>query len=80
MTARVTFDGRVGLLQMSLSAFRAPVVDALAPACTNGLSVFAGRRRAQERVERPIELRHAKYVEANNVHLLGGPVAMCWQR
>lgn len=80
MQSTVTFDGRAGLLQMSLSSFRAPVADALGEACTNGLGVFAGRRRAHERVERPIRLEHAKYVEARNLHLLGGPVALCWQR
>ncbi len=80
MTAREDFDGRVGLVQMALSGFRAPVVDALAPACANGLSVFAGKRREHERVERPLDLKHAEYVEAHNLHLLGGPAALCWQR
>jgi glycosyltransferase involved in cell wall biosynthesis len=75
-----TFPGRVGLQQMALSAFRVPVVERLARACDGGLCIFAGQRRAGERREPAPELEHARLEPARNLHLLSGPLALCWQR
>ena len=73
------YSGRLGLQQRVLPGYRVPFFDMLAGACTGGLGVIAGYAREGESIA-PGELRMAKQFNAQNVHLLGGPFYMCWQR
>jgi glycosyltransferase involved in cell wall biosynthesis len=73
------FTGRVGLQQRVLPNYRVPFFDLLAGDCAGGLSVFAGQPRLQEGITGG-ELRVARYAAAYNVHILGGPLYLCYQR
>jgi glycosyltransferase involved in cell wall biosynthesis len=73
------YPGRLGLQQRVLPNYRVPFVDLLAAACTGGLGVFAGTPREGEGIT-PGELLVAKQFKAQNLHLLGGPLYLCWQR
>ncbi len=73
------YPGRLGLQQRVLPNYRAPFFDLLAEACTGGLGVFAGMPREGEGIT-PGELQAAKQFTAHNVHLLAGPVYLCWQQ
>jgi len=74
------FQGKVGLQQRVLPSYRVPFFEALAAACRGGLSVFAGQPRPNEAIQPAEQLTKAHYVPARNLHLLGGPLYMCWQR
>jgi len=76
----MTFDGRLGLVQRVLPVYRAPFFDTLAAACTGGLGVFAGQPRADESIVSAKELNTAHWTHANNLHLLRGPLYLCYQR
>lgn len=73
------FRGRLALQQRVLPAYRVPFFDLLAQSCENGMSLFAGQPRPDEGVI-PGELHIANYRPAHNVHLLRGPVYLCYQR
>jgi len=73
------FTGRVGLQQRVLPNYRVPFFDTLAGVCAGGLSVFAGQPRPAEGITSG-ELRVSRYAAAQNVHLLGGPLYLCFQR
>jgi glycosyltransferase involved in cell wall biosynthesis len=73
------FQGRLGLQQRVLPSYRVPFFDLLSPACEGGLSLFAGQARAGEHIA-PGELRSAQHTPARNVHLLRGPLYLCYQR
>ena len=72
------FPGRLALQQRVLPTYRAPFFDAMAAACDGGLSVFAGQPRPDEAIASG-ELKVAYYVPARNLHLLRGPLYLCWQ-
>jgi glycosyltransferase involved in cell wall biosynthesis len=76
------FGGRLGLVQRVLPAYRAPFFDALAGACTGGLSLFAGQPRPQESIATTSALRTAYYAPASNLHFLNpqSPFYFCYQR
>ena len=76
----MTFDGRLGLVQRVLPVYRAPFFDALASACTGGLDVFAGQPRPDESIVSADELSTAFWTHADNLHLLRGPLYLCYQR
>lgn len=76
----MTFDGRLGLVQRVLPVYRAPFFDALAAACSGGLSVFAGEPRPDESIVSAKELNIAHWTHADNLHLLRGPLYLCYQR
>lgn len=67
---------RLGLMQRVLPGYRAPLFDALAQACPEGLGVFAGQPRPQEMIESSSDLRVARLFRAGNHHL---PFSLCWQ-
>ena len=73
------FEGRLGLQQRVLPAYRAPFFDLLAPACAGGLNVFAGQPRPSEGIAAAGELQAARLVRARNWHLLSGPLYLCYQ-
>ena len=74
------FSGRLGLQQRVLPSYRAPFFDALARTCEDGLSLFAGLPRPDEAIPTTDNLVDAHYAHAQNIHLLGGPLYLCWQR
>lgn len=76
----VTILARLGVQQRVLPAYRVPLFDALAAACPQGLSLFAGQARPQEMIEAGVEPKLARLTRANNLHLLGGKFYLCWQR
>ena len=75
------FPGRLGLLQRVLPAYRAPFFNALAAACTDGLSVFAGQPARDEAIQTTEKLEVAQFFPARNLHLgrVGSPFYLCWQ-
>jgi len=74
------YVGRLGIQQRVLPAYRAPFFDALAQACADGLSLFAGLPRADEAIAVTDQLRFTHYVSAKNIHILSGPLYLCYQR
>jgi len=74
----VKFPGRLGLQQRVLPSYRVPFFDMLAAACEDGMSLFAGRARAEESILSG-ELQVAQYAPARNIHLLKGSLYFCYQ-
>jgi glycosyltransferase involved in cell wall biosynthesis len=70
---------RLGLQQRVLPAYRAPFFDALAEICAQGLSVFAGEPRPEEKINTTRELNSALYFPGVNRHFLKGRLYLCWQ-
>jgi len=70
---------KLGVQQRVLPAYRAPFFEALAAACPQGLSVFAGQPRPQEALGEQAVLQLAQTYPAKNVHLLGGALYFCYQ-
>lgn len=75
----VEFPGRLAVQQRVLPAYRKPFFDGLAGRCTGGLEVFAGQPRPGESIHPTAKLEGARLVPAQNHHLLGGPLYLCWQ-
>ncbi|MEX1247895.1 MAG: glycosyltransferase family 4 protein [Anaerolineales bacterium] len=75
-----SYTGRVGIVQRVLPRYRAPFFDLLASQCERGLSVFAGAARPSESIPIAEKLAIAKWTQAGNIHLFGGPFYLCWQR
>lgn len=75
------FPGRMALQQRVLPAYRAPLFDALAQRCAEGLSVFAGQPQAGEQIAVADGLQVANFVQAHNQHFLqvSSPFYQCWQ-
>ncbi len=73
------FSGRLALQQRVLPNYRTPFFDTLAQVCDGGMSLFAGLPRPIEGITSG-ELRIAKYAAAHNIHILGGPMYLCYQR
>ena len=78
MTTR--FPGRLGVQQRVLPLYRVPFFDALAAACDGGLSLFAGLPRPDEAIANTNSLLVSRYFPARNLHLLRGPLYLCYQR
>ena len=77
MTAQIPV--RVGVVQRVLPDYRAPFFDALAAACPQGMSLFAGQPRAVEAIETATKLRAAQFQPARNFHFLSGGAYLCYQ-
>lgn len=75
----IRFSGRLALQQRVLPGYRVPFFDLLAQHCENGMSLFAGLARAEEMIASG-ETQVAKYREARNIHLFGGPFYLCYQQ
>ncbi len=73
------FAGRLGIVQRVLPSYRAPLFDLLAQH-TDGLSVFAGQPRPGEAIRSAMHLSVAHWQPAFNLHLLSGPLYLCYQR
>ena len=73
------FSGRLGVQQRVLPLYRLPFFDSLGAACDGGLSLFAGLPRPEESISVTDQLRFTHYVLATNIHILRGPLYLCWQ-
>jgi len=73
------FPGNLAILQRVLPVYRAPFFDLLAESCERGLSICAGEPRMSEAIETTRKLSTANITPVRNIHLLGGPLYMCWQ-
>ncbi len=73
------FHGRLGLQQRVLPAYRVPFFEELAQACEKGFSLFAGQPRPSEAIRVADELRNGNVVQAENRHVLGGSLYLCYQ-
>jgi glycosyltransferase involved in cell wall biosynthesis len=69
------------LQQRLLPSYRVPFFDALAAACTGGMSLFAGQPTPGEAIQTSDRLEVAQYVPARNLNFLGvgSPYYLCWQ-
>ncbi len=77
----MTFKGRLGIIQRVLPTYRVPFFDALATACTGGMSLFSGQPLPEESITVATHLRVAQYVAAKNTNF-GTPAApfyICYQ-
>ena len=79
--SRPQFSGRLALQQRVLPLYRRPFVEALASACRDGLSVFAGQPLPREEIVTTKELDAAEFVPARNWHLAdpSSRYYLCWQ-
>lgn len=75
----VFFSGKIGIQQRVLPAYRVPFFDELARLCGDGLSLFAGDPRPVEAIQTAESLNVGELVQARNVHLLSGPLYLCYQ-
>jgi glycosyltransferase involved in cell wall biosynthesis len=78
---QASFGGRLGLQQRVLPVYRAPFCEALAAACSGGLSVFAGRPLPVEAIETTDRLSVAHLTLGSNRQLFdpSSPFYLCWQ-
>lgn len=73
------FPGRLGLQQRVLPNYRAPFFELLAQSC-DSMSLFAGAPRLSEGITPNYQLQITKFAFAKNIHLLNGPLYLCYQR
>ncbi len=73
------FPGRLALQQRVLPSYRIPFFDLLAESCEGGLSLFAGQPRPVESIAGG-QPHVAQLTSAQNIHLLSGPLYLCYQR
>jgi glycosyltransferase involved in cell wall biosynthesis len=75
------FQGRVGLQQRVLPAYRAPLFEALARALPSGLGVFAGEPLPVEAIPPAPALVDAQFTQAHNRHFRdpSSSLYLCWQ-
>jgi glycosyltransferase involved in cell wall biosynthesis len=76
----IRYPGKLALQQRVLTPYRAVFFDALAAACDSGLNIFAGLPRSEESIATTATLNVAKFTLARNLHFLGGPLYLCYQR
>lgn len=81
MSVTPQYPSRLAIQQRVLPAYRAPFFDALAAACTGGLSLFAGQPLPDEQIVPAQGLQVAQFVQAHNRHLFSpsSPIYQCWQ-
>jgi glycosyltransferase involved in cell wall biosynthesis len=80
MTISARFSGRLGVQQRVLPGYRVAFFDLLASRCTEGMSLYAGRPRDSEAIQTGEGLSESKLWSAQNLHFLGGPLYLCFQR
>jgi len=73
------FRGKVGLVQRVVPGYRVPFFNALAEACQGGLSIFAGKPKAEEMIHPSEKVDHAHLVQGKNVHLFSGTLLLIYQ-
>jgi glycosyltransferase involved in cell wall biosynthesis len=75
----IKYSARLGLQQRVLPAYRVPFFDLLAGSCEGGMGLFAGLARPSEMIASGTP-RVAKFTQAQNIHVFGGPLYLCYQR
>lgn len=75
------FHGRLGVLQRVLPGYRAPFFEALAAACEQGLSIFAGQPLPGEAITSIDRLKTARVFWGRNWHIgrVESLFYLCWQ-
>ncbi len=73
------YHGRLGLQQRVLPGYRVPFFDLLAGSCERGMGLLAGSARAAEMISDGAP-KVAKLTHAQNIHLFGGPLYLCYQK
>lgn len=75
------FDGRLALQQRVLPNYRAPFFDALALACSSGLSVAAGLPLPSENITpaNRLQVAHLTMIENRHFSQPSSPFYYCWQ-
>ena len=76
----MNYPGRLAIQQRVLTPYRAALFEALAAACKGGVAVCAGRPRPEESIASTDRLAAARFTPLDNLHLLRGPLYLCWQR
>jgi glycosyltransferase involved in cell wall biosynthesis len=74
------FQGRLAVQQRVLPVYRVPFFELLAESCAGGLDLFAGSSRASEAIPTTTDQSAARLTQAQNLHQLGGPLYLCYQR
>src|SRR5512138_982865 len=74
------FHGRLAVQQRVLPSYRVPFFDLLASACEGGMSLFTGLPRPGEGIATANQTKIATYELGQNIHLLSGPLYLCYQR
>lgn len=74
---------KIGILQRVLAGYRVPFFDEFAGRFDSGLTLFAGKARAEEMIDESRKPSRAAHFAANNVHLfsriLKGKLYLCLQ-
>lgn len=75
------FSGRLALQQRVLPSYRLPFFEALARACSGGLSLFAGQPGAGESIDTALNLQQSHLSSARNLALgsVSQPYYLLWQ-
>jgi glycosyltransferase involved in cell wall biosynthesis len=73
------FPGRLALIQRVLPNYRAPFFDLLASSCDGGMTLFTGMPHSEESITTG-KLGIADYKLGQNIHILRGPLYLCYQR
>jgi glycosyltransferase involved in cell wall biosynthesis len=79
MSEPARFEGRLAVQQRVLPDYRAPFFETLARTCHGGFSLFAGEPRPSEAIKTAGWLNSGVLVPARNLHLLNGPLYLCYQ-
>ena len=76
------FDGRIGIIQRVLPAYRVDFIDLLAERCTQGASIFAGEPLLVENIHTGQPPQVAVYYQARNIHIAdpSSSLYFCYQR
>ncbi|MEW6094601.1 MAG: glycosyltransferase [Chloroflexota bacterium] len=74
------YPGRLAVQQRVLTPYRGAFFDTLAQSCDGGLSVCAGLPRPEESIATTDKMQVARYTLARNIHILRGPLYLCYQR
>ncbi len=73
------YSGKVVIQQRVLPSYRAPLFEAIAERCPNGLTLFVGEPREEEAVNTASSLKNGNLVKANNQHFFRGKFYLCRQ-
>lgn len=71
---------RLGLQQRVYPLYRRPFFELLGQAFGGEFSLFAGLPRPEEGIRPAQELSNGQYFPAQNLHILGGALYLCYQR
>lgn len=73
------YPGKLAVQQRVLPSYRVPFFKQLARSCERGFSLFAGQPRPVEAIQTADHIPGGTFVQAENRHILGGPLYLCYQ-